>query len=992
MNTEKINTPDEKNKNPFQHSLNLPKTEFPIRANAQQKEPEILARWEADALFEKASNLNNGADRFVLHDGPPYANGHLHMGHALTYILKDIVCKSKRMEGYHAPLVPGWDCHGLPIELKVTTELGIEKDRSSIDRVTFKKYCREYAQRWIDIQRQELKNLGKLADYDHAYLTMNRAYEADIVRSLAQFVEKGYIERKGKTVPWCASCQTVLAASAEIEYKDRKDPSIFVLFSLPQEEARLIFPYCFEQNPALNISFLVWTTTPWTLPLNQAVVLNPTATYVVIEGAQNQAYILAKELADKVCAIMGIEKKIICECESLVFEGKQAQHPFIDQETVPVILDESALVTEGTACLHSAPGCGPEDYLLGLRHNLEIFSPLSADGRYTVGIKPPELEGMAITDALGWVIKTLQEKGTLAYKTSITHSYPHCWRCHNGLMFRATDQWFCNLQREQLVERALDEIEKISFVPEWGKARLHAFIAHRPEWCISRQRQWGVPIVALVCEFCQHAYLDAHFIRKVADRVAQHNIEYWDEVTVEQLMHEGILPEGFACTKCGNTDLNRFRQERDILDVWFDSGISFAAVLEKNPAQLGAPADMYLEGSDQHRGWFQSSLLCGMVLDGKAPMREILTHGYVVDEQKRKMSKSIGNVIAPQDVIAKHSRDILRLWVASADYEGDIVISEKLLGNVAEIYRKIRNTCRFLVSNLYDFDVTKDAVAIKDMLAIDQYALSMLHDVSQEVRTAYSQYKFSSVVQSLGNYCIKDLSAQYLDIIKDRLYVEQVDGKLRRSAQTVLFHILDVVMHLMAPILSFTAEELQDIMKAPTSIHLQPFVNTFNVWELLTKEEEYGDEAYAVVAARPYLRRPTKVLSIQGAWIVLEQMRDAVLKAIEPQRKANIIKHPLEAQVTIYFDKEREEGALLNSFMREIGEREDASRFFKDWFIVSRVTFVETSSGLDATSLPWLFVAVTHADGIKCPRCWQWEKTEREDQLCTRCAQVLKTP
>lgn len=957
------NKPEEKNKNPFQHTLNLPKTDFSIRANAQQKEPEILARWEAEGLFEKASRLNEGAKRFVLHDGPPFANGHLHMGHALDYTLKDIFCKARRMEGDYVPLVPGWDCHGLPIELKVTTERGIEKDRQAIDRVTFKKYCREYASHWIEVQRKELKDLGKLADYERAYITMSPEYEAEILRAFAVFVEKGFVARKGKTVPWCSSCQTVLAA-AEIEYKDRKDPSIYVLFPFEPAAAKLTVPYCFEQDPELQVSFLVWTTTPWTLPLNRAVVLNPQATYVVIAGKeQHQAYILAKELADKVCAEMGIEKKILCEADSIVFEGKQVQHPFVDGLVVPLILDAMVVVAEGTACLHSAPGCGPEDYLLGTRNNLEIFSPLSPDGRYTAGIQPVELEGMAIGDAQGWVIKKLIEKGRLAHKASITHSYPHCWRCHNGLMFRATNQWFCDLQRNSLVERALAEIENIQFIPDFGKARLLSFVANRTEWCISRQRQWGVPITALICDNCDEAHLDAAFIRAVANKVAKEGIEYWDRIDVKGLAQDGACSENLTCKHCGNNDLGKFRQERDILDVWFDSGISHEAVLAKDPDTLGVPADLYLEASDQHRGWFQSSLLCGMVLSGHAPMWAILTHGFTVDENKRKMSKSLGNVIAPQEVITKYSRDILRLWVASVDYEGDVVVSEKLFANVAETYRKIRNTCRFLISNLYDFDVTKDAVDIKDMLALDQYAMAQLHKIAQKIRTAYAEYHFSTVVQTLNNYCTNDLSAQYLDILKDRLYVEKADGKLRRSGQTVLYHILDVLTHLMSPILSFTAEELADFYQPKTrqSIHLQQFVSTFDV----------------------------STIRMDGAWNVLEQMRDAVLKAIERKREENLVKHSLEAQLTIFIDKTSDEGALLDRFIKELPGREDVTRFFKDWFIVSQVTVVEKNTGLAATELPWLMVSAAHADGVKCPRCWQWEATTHTDMLCARCGSVL---
>lgn len=975
-------------KNPFQHTLNLPRTEFSIRANAQQKEPEILARWETENLCHKATDKNKGNERFVLHDGPPFANGHLHMGHALDYILKDIICKAKRMTGVHAPLVPGWDCHGLPIELKVTAEHGIEKNRHTIDRITFKKYCRDYVQHWIEIQGKELKEFGKLADYEHAYSTMTPQYEADILRALASFIEKGYIERKGKTVPWCASCQTVLAA-AEIEYKDRKDPSIYVLFPFEDAAARIVFPYLFEKDSALKISFLVWTTTPWTLPLNRAVALNNEATYVVLAGKeQHQAFIVAKELADKICAELGITKQILCEADAVVFEGKHVHHPFIDGLCVPVILDETVLINEGTACLHSAPGCGPEDYLLGIKNNLEIFSPLSVDGKYTVGIQPKELEGMAIGDALGWVIRTLQEKGALLHKTSITHSYPHCWRCRNGLMFRATTQWFCDLQKHGLVKRALEALEHIKFIPDWGKNRLHAFISNRTEWCISRQRQWGVPIPALLCTVCEKAYLDAEFVRKVADHVVQEGIEFWDRITIKELVDLKILPSQFSCKHCGNSDSNKFIQERDTLDGWFDSGVSHYAVLAKDTENLGLPADLYLEASDQHRGWFQSSLLCGMVLQDKAPMKTILTHGYVVDERKTKMSKSLGNVIASMDVITKYSRDILRLWSASADYEGDVVISEKVLENLAEVYRKIRNTCRFLISNLYDFDIARDAIDIKKMPELDQYALAQLHDLSEKVKRAYEEYNFPAIVHTLNNYCTNNLSAQYLDILKDRLYVEKTDGLWRRSAQTVLYHILDVLTHVMAPILSFTAEEIADYYQGlpHESIHLQQFVTTFNVWE----EIALDNPSTVTALGFPPVTRPEGGVTLQGAWNILEQVRAVVLKAIERKREENIVKHSLEAKVTMHIDVTFKEAVALVFFIKDLQEKEDVVRFFKDWFIVSSVIFVNKKEGLDTTDLPWLSLIVEHADGVKCPRCWQWENSSHDQHLCLRCQTVLK--
>jgi isoleucyl-tRNA synthetase len=952
---------DKNAKNPYQSTLNLPQTEFAIRANAQIKEPELLKRWEDDGLAAKATIKNKGKKKFILHDGPPYANGNLHIGHALTYILKDMVCKSKRMDGFHAPLIPGWDCHGLPIELKVTNELGLEGNRHTVDRIEFKKACRAFANKWIAVQDKELKELGKLADYEHPYITMSPGYEADIVRAFSIFVEKGHIERKLKTVPWCGSCETVLA-TAEIEYKDRKDPSIYVLFPLPDETARLTFPFLFEQKPNIKLNFVVWTTTPWTLPLNRAVVLNPTAVYSVLRGRDdNEAIIVAKELADKLCATAGLEKIELAEADSVVFTGKRAEHPFIPDFTVPILLDQSVLVSEGTACMHSAPGCGPEDYLLGIKNNLEIFSPLSASGRYTVGIVPAELENMPIVDGQIWVIRKLAELNRMLFKNNITHSYPHCWRCRNGLMFRATNQWFCDLQKNNLVERTLAQLDEVQFVPDRGRARLRSFIANRPEWCISRQRQWGVPITAVLCSNCEWAFLDVAFINAVADHIAKEGVEFWDRMTPQSLQEMGLLPAGFACGKCGNNDLSKCRLERDILDVWFDSGASSFAVLSRDLENLSLPADLYFEGSDQHRGWFQSSMLCGMILYGHSPTKAIATHGYVVDEQKRKMSKSLGNGVSPTDVMAKHSRDILRMWVAGADYEGDLVISEKLLQNVSEMYRKVRNTCRYMLANLNDYDHARDAVPVEQLLPLDQYALTTLHELDATVRENYNIYCFSAVVQAINNYCTNTLSAVYLDILKDRLYVEKPASLQRRSAQTVLYHMLETLTHLFAPVLSFLAEEVTDTYQKnkTESVHLQTFVPV-----------------------------PVAAHTHRQAWQALEALRGAVLKSIEPLREQGVVKHPYEAGVKLVIDPSAPEWHVLEPLFASVKKQMSVEAFLQEWFIVSSV---ELSNALveEGSALPWAAVESYRCEGLKCPRCWQWTQASHEDGLCKRCDGVL---
>jgi Isoleucyl-tRNA synthetase len=535
-------------KKDFKTTLNLPKTDFSIRANAKEKELELLQRWENEKLYAAAVGKNKG-QTFSLQDGPPFANGHMHMGHALNRTLKDMVCKIKRMTGHHVISIPGWDCHGLPIELKVVKEL---EGTTNYDRVEFKKRCREYARKWIKIQQDEIKRIGVVTDWENHYETMSPQYEASILRSFAVFLEKGYIERKGKTVPWCASCQTVLA-TAEIEYKDRKDPSCYVMFPFKKDIAQQIFHSLYVQNPELEVSLLVWTTTPWTLPLNRAVVIHPTATYVVLQlKNDNRAFIVGEERAEQICAEMGLEVKVLTQIKPEVLQGQKVSHPYIHGLQVPVILDDMVLLDDGTACVHSAPGCGPEDYFLGIKNGLEIFSPLSAQGTYTSGIEPKELEGMSVTDGQGWSISQLVKANRLLFKGSVLHAYPHCWRCHNPLIFRATDQWFCDLRKDNLVEKAIAVAQGLDFVPEWGRVRLTASMASRTEWCLSRQRQWGVPITAIMCNKCNHPHIDAPFVRGVAEYVAQEGVEFWDRVTMDELKVKGILPQDFSCAACGN--------------------------------------------------------------------------------------------------------------------------------------------------------------------------------------------------------------------------------------------------------------------------------------------------------------------------------------------------------------------------------------------------------------------------------------------------------
>jgi isoleucyl-tRNA synthetase len=967
-------------KKSFKDTLNLPATDFPIRANPKIDDPALIKRWEDENLYEKSFTHNKGNEKFIFHDGPPYANGHIHLGSAYNKILKDIACKGQRMTGKQVPVTPGWDCHGLPIELKVTTEFpGLAPE-------ALKKQCRAYAQKWVDIQREEFKNLGVVFNWAHPYLTMNPEYEAQELRALGEFVEHGYIAKKNKTVPWCASCQTVLAA-AEIEYKERKDPSIYVKFSLQAADVKALFPALNDKK----ISLLIWTTTPWTLPLNRAVLLKPRAQYDVLEY-ENEFLIVGAPLADKIMHLLEKPKKKTTEIHAEKLEGLFVNHPFIQDLQVPIILDQSVSLTDGTACVHSAPGCGPEDYEVGIKNKLEIFSPITPDGKYSYGIEPFELEGMSVADGQGWVIKTLQENNNLVFKQSIKHSYPHCWRCRNGLIFRATKQWFLDLAHQNLRQRALDAIEKITFIPERTKNFLKATVSGRLEWCISRQRTWGVPIPALICQKCEHAIISKELIDRVAQGVQKKGIEYWDSVTIDELGSKNL-----QCLDCGHLE---FKKEKDILDVWFDSGVSHYAVLYKN-SELGFPADLYLEGLDQHRGWFQSSLLTSLVLENKAAMKTIVTHGFTVDEKGHKMSKSLGNVVTPPEIIEKLGTDGLRLWASSIDFGGDAIVSEVLLKNIAEVYRKIRNTLRFLLSNLNDFNIDTDAVSLENMLLIDRYALEHLFHVNYRIIQAYQRYDFTAVFHELADYCAKDLSAFYLDVIKDRLYVEKANGPLRRSAQTACWYILDTLTRAIAPVLSFTAELVSDCYQKnkTESIHLQNFAQLEDIYKNIADQKQWAPlvpiDWYPFRAHATESAQKIKEVSFHQArnaqWDLLLEIRNAMLKAIEEQREKGLIKHPLEVKMTVHFDLESDAMKVLKSFFADLKQSiQTKEQFFQELLVISQFHEIASKEGLkESKELSGLWTNVEHAEGEKCPRCWKWEVTKHPDTLCVRCQEIV---
>ncbi len=963
----------EKNVVSYKDTLNLPTTDFPIRAQADIYDKQLLQRWESEKLYALADVHNAGKEQFILPDGPPYANGDIHLGHAYNKILKDIVAKSERMSGKHVNFVPVWDCHGLPIEFKVAGENPDIKH----DPIALKKACRTYAQKWVDIQKQQFRDLGLLMQWDKSCTTMDPIYEAQTLRAFGIMVGKGYIARKQKTVPWCMHCQTVLA-NAEIEYEERKDPSVYVQFPFDAQTVSKFAPDVVDTK----VSLLVWTTTPWTLPLNRAVVLKPGAMYQLV-AMHDQFVILARDLVAKVAATLGVPATIITDISAEQLIGQKVCHPFIENFQVPVIADQFVSLEDGTACVHSAPGCGPEDYEIGVRNGLEIYSPLTIDGRYTADIIPADLAGMFVTDGQWAVLKKIEQAGNLLHKTSIRHSYPHCWRCHQGLIFRATQQWFCDLSQHNLKERALQAIANMRMIPETGKNRLAATVSGRLEWCLSRQRSWGVPIPAVSCLDCNHVHISTEMIEQVAQGVQVSGIEYWDYVAVETLLH--------ACDKCGSKKLTK---ESDILDVWFDSGVSHFAMQSENVGVL-YPADMYLEGKDQHRGWFQSSLLTSLALHQEPAMKEILTHGFTVDEKGRKMSKSIGNVVTPGDIIKDMGNDGLRLWVASNDYDSDPIVSKNLMSNVAEVHRKIRNTCRFLLSNLYDFNFERDAIALENMLLIDQYALCTLDEVNQAILQAYKDRKTTAVFHDLADYCVKELSSFYLDIIKDRLYVEKSNGFERRSAQTVCYYIVDTLTKAMAPVLSFTAELIADCYQSDKkrSIHLQDFNDLSWVKERLFAMKNQVGPMHHQNTTDVVVQEYNALIEFHSLWDAMKELRNAVLKSLEDLRGQGVIKHSLDAQVRLHMNFDLKSYAKIEKLFALVAQQgQSLEHFLKEYFIVSQVVITLQSQSM-AQVAPGLFVHSVKADGGKCARCWQWERLDafdQEKQLCNRCVQALQ--
>ncbi|MDR2891760.1 MAG: isoleucine--tRNA ligase [Deltaproteobacteria bacterium] len=936
----------------YKTSLNLPETSFPMRANLVQREPEIIAFWEKVKAYEAMVAANGHNGQYCLHDGPPYANGHIHLGHALNKVIKDAITKSQNMLGYAARYTPGWDCHGLPIEHKVEQDLTEEK--KDLDPLTIRRICREYANGWIDIQREEFKRLGAFGTWDRPYISMDPQYEADTAHALAEFVKKGLVQRSKKAIHWCVNCHTALA-EAEVEYEDHASPALHVRFPFTDPDLKKKLP---QADPA-HAYAVIWTTTPWTLPDNVAITVHPEIDYVLAEVAGpngTEQYIVAKELLEACAKKFGWEEpKTLAEFKGSILEGLKARHPFYSRDSV-FVLDNYVTLDAGTGLVHTAPGHGLEDYETGMRYGLEVLSPMDDAGRFYDEVE--FFGGLTVWEANPKIIAKLEEVGHLLYKANIKHSYPHCWRCKKPIIFRATTQWFIMMDDDfKLREKTLKAIrEQVKWIPGWGEERIYNMIETRPDWCISRQRNWGVPILALLCENCGEAWQDSDWMHEISDRFATHprGCDYWFEASLED-----VVPAGLTCPKCGKA---HWKKEFDILDVWFDSGTSWAAVLDKRPDCL-YPASMYLEGSDQHRGWFHSSMLASMGCREIPPYKEVLTHGYVVDGEGKKMSKSVGNVVSPDDIVDKYGAELLRLWISSVDYREDIRYSAEIMSRHVDAYRRIRNTCRFILGNLYDFSKEK-AVPFYELEPLDRYALDLVISAHKQICEAFRSYEFHKFYHTLHNLCVTDLSAFYLDVLKDRLYSSAPDSKERRSAQTALHIILTLMMRHMSPILSFTAEEVYQNLPAG----LKPAPDTvFAMNEPDLSAFRYSDED-------------------RQNWGILLQVRSEVTRVIEPLRKSGAVGHSLDTVVTLYADEK------ITAALKALGTE------LNSLFIVSQLDLkplAEAPAGaMTADELEGLKLEAAKARGEKCARCWIYSeeigKDAKHPDVCPRCAAVLE--
>ncbi len=923
-------------------TLNLPNTDFPMKANLTQREPELLARWEKEKLYEKIRQSARGKPQFVFHDGPPYANGHIHIGHALNKLLKDFIVKIMNMKGFDAGFIPGWDCHGLPIEHQVGKKL--KEKKLSLEKSEIRKQCRVYAQEFVGIQKEEFKRLGIFADWENPYLTMNFSYEATIVREFGKFVEKGLVYKGLKPVHWCTSCKTALA-EAEVEHNEHTSPSIYVKFPVQSG-----IPQSVGVLNSEKLFMVIWTTTPWTLPANLAICLHPEFIYVAVAHGDDTYIVAEDRLSMLVSEWEWKDYKILGSCKGADWENAVCRHPFIDRES-KVILGEHVTLEQGTGCVHTAPGHGQDDYIVGLKYGLEPYNPVDDGGVFRSDVE--HFGGMFVRKANPEIIEKLRQDGFLIRDENIKHSYPHCWRCHQPVIFRATNQWFISMDKTDLRKNALDGIGRTKWIPQWGRDRIYSMIENRPDWCVSRQRSWGVPITLFTCNACGDFINSSDLFERIAGGVEKYGADFWFDSLPEEL-----LPEGTVC-QCGGKEFSR---EDDILDVWFDSGVSHVAVIEKN-SELNWPADLYLEGSDQHRGWFHSSLLESIGTRGKEPYKSVLTHGYVVDGKGKKMSKSAGNVIAPQKIIDQYGAEILRLWVASENYREDIRVSNEILKRLTESYKKIRNTLRYLLGNLHDFDCKEDQVPVNEMLELDRYILHRFNILREKILTAYENYEFHVFYHSFSNFCIIELSAFYLDIIKDRLYTYPAKSRERRSGQTALHILLMGMVRLIAPILSFTAEEVWNHLPKNSvdeeSVHMSQFLDPENV---------SFDE------------------NLVKKWEFLVELKGEVSKALETSRRDKIIGHSLDSIVKL---------ELPDNFKAIVKNDE-----LKYIFIVSEVVLVDSIGSeekiFESDSLQGVKVFSEMHPGKKCERCWHYFEPDVKEgkangEICSRCEDHLQT-
>lgn len=925
----------------YKKTLNLPKTGFPMKANLAQREPEMLKNWQTMDLYGKIRQHSAGRPKFILHDGPPYANGEIHIGHAVNKILKDIIVKSRTLDGFDAPYVPGWDCHGLPIELQVEKKVG--RPGNKVTTAQFREACREYAGKQVNRQRDDFIRLGVFGEWQNPYLTMDYQFEADIVRSLGKIVENGHVHKGHKPVHWCTDCRSALA-EAEVEYQDKTSFAIDVRF--PVVDTADAESRCNHSPNGLgegSLSLVIWTTTPWTLPANQAVALNPELEYAIVQvdlDGRHERLLVAESMIKDVMHRYGYEHHhVVGYGTGKAFEGLLLQHPFYDRH-VPVILGEHVTTEAGTGAVHTAPGHGLDDYIVGSRYGLPVDNPVGSDGRFLEDT--PLFAGEHVFTANEQVIDTLKERGALLHAERLTHSYPHCWRHKTPIIFRATPQWFIGMTVNGLRDSAVEAIEQVEWMPDWGEKRITSMVENRPDWCISRQRTWGVPIPL----FVHRKTSDLHprtveLIEQVAQGIEKEGIEAWFKLDAADLLGD---------------EASDYEKVGDTLDVWFDSGVTHACVLDRRD-YLQFPADLYLEGSDQHRGWFQSSLLTSVAMKGSAPYKECLTHGFTVDAEGRKMSKSVGNVVAPQKVIKNLGADIIRLWVAATDYRGEMTVSDEILKRMADAYRRIRNTARFLLSNLDGFDPATDKIAFDEMVELDRWAVARAAELQREIIEAYGDYQFHLIYQKVQNFCINDMGGFYLDIIKDRQYTTAASGHARRSAQTAMYHVIEALVRWMAPILSFTGDE---------------------IWRFLPGERE--DSVFLADWYDGLSDLPADGSFSLDYWRRLTPVRLAVSKSLEQLRADGAIGSSLDAEVGLYCDDD----AL--ALLQELG---DELRFLLITSDASVKPISEAPEDAVETELAGVRVVVTPSEAAKCVRCWHHRPDVGQHvdhpEICGRC-------